>query len=56
MIIFLQLGQDEQDSGDNEALDDEPPPLNIQTYKQAVQSLEDIEQFLCSRGHAQEAM
>ena len=45
--FLAELGQDEQDSRDNEAqdedseeMDDEPPPLNIQTYKQAVQSLD----------------
>ena len=33
-----------------------PPPLKLHSYKEAVQSLEDVQEFLYSQGHTQEAM
>ena len=39
---------------DMEELDDSPLP--VQTYKEAVESLEDVQEFLYSRGHVREAM
>ena len=31
-------------------------PMKVQTYKQAIQSLDNVEQFLYSKGHTHEAM
>ena len=57
-----QVGQEEQevadedeDEGDDE-MDVEPPPPKIQNFKEAVQSLEDVEKFLESRGYIEEAL
>ena len=53
--FFRELGQTKvaQDT-DMEELDDNPLP--VQTYKEAVESLEDVQEFLYSRGHVREAM
>ena len=34
----------------------EPPPPKLQNFKEAVQSLEDVQQFLESRGYIEEAL
>ena len=32
------------------------PPLKVQSYRDTIQSLEDVQQFLGSRGHMQKAL
>ena len=33
-----------------------PTPMRVQTHKEAIQVLEDVQQFFQSRGHTKEAM
>lgn len=51
--FLKQLGREEQEVADDEEdedeLDAQPPPLKPQNFKEAVQSLEDVQQFLESR-------
>lgn len=55
-----QLGQEEQDvadeAEDEDEMDVEPPPPKLHNFKEAIQSLEDIQQFLESRGYMEEAL
>ena len=57
-----QLGQEEQEVADEEEdeggdeMDVEPPPPKLQNFKGAVQSLEDVQQFLESRGYIKVAL
>jgi len=55
--FLSQLGQEEENS-DEEMSDDEtpPPPLKVQSFKEAIDSLEDVQRFLESRGYTQEAL
>lgn len=58
--FLKQLGREEQEVADEEEdedeLDAQPPPLKPQNFKEAVQSLEDVQQFLESRGYIEEAL
>ena len=36
--------------------DNDDTPMKVQTYKQAIQSLEDVQQIMYSKGHTHEAM
>ena len=48
---------DEDEDEDVQEMDGELPPLlKLHSYKEAIQSLEDVQQFLYSRGHTKEAM
>ncbi len=53
-----QLGEDEPEVADEEEDKEEdemdPPPSKIQNFKEAVQSLEDVQQFL--EGYIEEAL
>ncbi len=57
-----QLGEDEQEVANEEEdkeedeMDIEPPPPKIQNFKEAVQSLEDVQQFLEGLGYIEEAL
>ena len=48
--------QQETEHEEDEEMNDDPPPMRVQTYKEAIQALEDVQQFLQSRGHTKEAM
>lgn len=52
--FLSQLGQQEE----SEEEDDEapPPPLKVQTFKEAIDSLESVQRFLESQGHIEEAL
>ena len=50
-----EVADEEEDEGEDE-LDVEPPPPKLQNYKEAVQSLEDVQKFLESRGYIEEAL
>ena len=60
--FLSQLGEDHEDVSEDEEditmIDEtpQPPILKIQTYKEALKSLEDVQQFLESRGHIEEAL
>ena len=59
--FLKQLGQEEQEVGDEEEdgedeMDAHPPPPKLHNFKEAVQSLEDVQQFLQSRGYIEEAL
>lgn len=55
--FLSQLGQQEEESEDEDEVNDEvndetlPPPLKIHTFKEAIDSLENVQYFLESRGH-----
>ncbi len=55
-----QLGEDEKEVADEEEDKEEdemdPPPPKIQNFKEAVQSLEDVQQFLEDVGYIEEAL
>ena len=54
-----ELGQQEPESDEDEDNDDNetiPPPLKIQNFKEAIESLENVQQFLENRGHSEEAI
>ena len=50
-----EVADEEEDEGEDE-LDVEPPPPKLQNFKEAVQSLEDVQKFLESRGYIEEAL
>ena len=59
--FLKQLGQEEQEVADEEEdgedeMDAQPPPPKLHNFKEAVQSLEDVQQFLESRGYIEEAL
>ena len=56
--FFLQLGQEEHVSDDDDEIDadNETPSLKITNYKDAIESLDNVRQFLESRGRVQEAL
>ena len=57
--FLSQLGQQGEDSEDDdeENNDEFPlPPLKIKTFEEAIKSLEDVQQFLESQGHTEEAL
>ena len=45
----------EQDEPDDASFDFEPPPLKIKIFGEAIQSLEDVQIFLDSKGHSDQA-
>ena len=55
--FLAQVGQnDETQTASEEAEEvdsdtDDDTPMTMQTYKQAIQSLEDVQQFLCTQEH-----
>ena len=54
--FLKQLGQEEQEVADEEEdeedeMDAQPPPPKLHNFKEAVQSLEDVQQFLETRGY-----
>ena len=46
-----QEGEDEIDEEDEIEMDVEPPPPKVKNFKEAILALEDVNQFLESRGH-----
>ena len=55
--FLSQLGQQVEESEDDQENNESPPPLlKIQSFKEAIKSLEDVQQFLESRGHTEEAI
>lgn len=63
--FMAELGQqdeedeegDEEDEEGDEGMEDEPlPPLKVQSFKEAIESLENVQKFLESRGYIQEAL
>ncbi len=54
-----QLGEDEEvtnEEEEDELLDVQPPPPKIKNFKEAVQSLEDVQQFLEGLGNLEGAL
>ena len=57
--FFQQLGQEEHVSDDDDGcseMDMETPSLKITNYKDAIESLDNVRQFLENKGHVQEAL
>ena len=54
--FLKQLQHKEEDVDEEDEMDVEPPPPKLRNFKEAVQSLEDVQQFLESRGYIEEAL
>ena len=55
--FLSQLGQQVEESEDDAENNEYPPhPLKIQCFKEAIKSLEDVQQFLESQRHTKEAI
>ena len=58
----IEKEQDLTHVGESDGVDDmeedsiHPPSMRIESYKEALQALEDVQEFLYSRGHTKEAM
>ena len=47
---------DEDANEEDAGIDEYPPPTKIKTFKEAIESLEDVQYFLQSRGYAGETL
>ena len=55
-LYFSHLGQEEHVSEDECNEDIDTPTLKITNYKDAIESLDNVRQFLENKGHVQEAL
>ena len=55
MNFLHHLSALEQNEPSDASFDFEPPPLKMKNFGEAIQSLEDVQTFLDSKGHGDQA-